>query len=356
MFVISFKKGVQSKPENLGIDLKTTQVEPLGIINGFAAKLNVRYAFELADRDDVLQVWYLHPNDASLYVNTLAAINYNVNTLPLPAPLNISLGIDSKRWVKKPHLDAPMQRATRAAAKAGLLPVVAIGNSHGGNAATNGWINPWSYPEWVISVGAWDSGDNKVAGFSTRGDPKRPETWPDVIADGVDIIGPWPTNLTKSPGRKKRDETNAHFINTVAKKDWHLYTLESGTSMSTALTSKAAGQIVFFLSNLIAQNPPQGNKPIFTLTAPPERITLFDELKPRLTGTATQQSDGSTVYSYNVDLPWKMVKQLLIDTAIPVPGALPYEAGAGRVDINYINQQFGQFGVPTPKIAMSKVK
>lgn len=355
-FVVRFAEGVASSPERLGLAAGGAAVRRLDLINGVAVKMPVARAFELAEEPDIRQVWYLHPDLADLYVNTIAALDYNVRTLPLPSIANLSIGPMPRFWEETPHEDAPVHAATRAAAEAGLIPVIAVGNSGRPDGSFDGWINPWTYPEWVIGVGAYDAARGVVADFSSRGDPARPDTWPDVVADGVDVIGPFPTNLTKSKERRERDESNARFREQVPREKWDLYTLESGTSQATAITSRAAAQILHFLKEMISRtDQPASGKPIFSLTATPDRVGGYHRSKQRLTGTATVLADGSVVYEYALDVPWKMVKQLLIDAALPLPDAGPHVAGAGLVDPGYIREQFGQFGVVDIEIAPSKV-
>ena len=354
-FIVRVSSGSKPNPAQLGIDIKDPSFISLEIINAFAVKSRVKRAFELAEQQQVEQVWYLHPDQANLYINTIAALTYNVNNLPLPNLVNLSIGPQAAFWVKKPNVEEPIQLATRTAAEKGLVPIVAIGNSNSGASDSKGWINPWSYPEWVIAVGAWNSNTGKVADFSSRGDPNDPESWPDVVADGVDVIGPFPTNKTKSIERAQRDKSNPHFRKRIAKENWPKYTLESGTSQAAAVVSGAAAQILFFLKNIIANHSNPGTEPLFSLTAEPERISDFDLQHIRLTGRAIPQPDGSVIYEYPIDLPWKMVKQLLIDTAIPIESSTPYEVGAGLIDQSYINEQFGQYGIVKPKIFPSKV-
>ncbi len=352
VFVVRIRDGQEILPERFGIEERVT---PLEVINGFAAKMRVAQAFRLAEVDNVAQVWYLHPDLASLYVNTLKALQYNLITLPLPNLVNLSIGPQPRFWFRQSDVDSPMQHATRVAAAQGLIPLVAIGNSNTADQSAVGWINPWSYPKWVISVGAWDASTGSVADFSSRGDPAHSDTWPDVVADGVDVIGPFPTNIEKSPQRKEKDESNLRFRQRVPETQWDEFTLESGTSQATAVASAGAAQVLHFLTRIIEEHQPAPGKAFFSLTAAADRISEYDRQVPRLTGRAVSQADGSVVYEYSLDAPWKMVKQLLIDTAVPVPGAAPNEVGAGLVDIDYIKEQFGQFGVVQPKYFPTKV-
>ena len=355
-FVVRFADNVEPTLKGLGIGQVLEPAKFLKLINGLATKLLVKHAFKIAAEPHVLQVWYLHPDLADLYVNTIAALDYNIRTLPLPNLVNLSIGPQTRFWRNSPDMDAPIHAATRASANAGLIPIIAIGNSGAAGGRSNGWINPWCYPVWVICVGAYDASKGKVAAFSSRGDPKDRESWPDVVAHGVDVIGPYPRHLKKSPERRQRDESNAQFQRVVPRDKWYLYTIESGTSQAAAATSGAAAQILHFLKKLAQTNGgTQTGQPLFSLTATHDRITHYDRAKQRLTGTAIEDANGSVVYEYVPDYPWKMVKQLLLDTAIPLPNEPAHVVGAGLVDRQNINRQFGRFGIANPKVVSSKV-
>lgn len=354
-FIVRFVDPIATASPIQGLDPTGPNVTALGLINGIAVTLEVSRAFELAEQPGVVQVWYLHPELAPLYIRTIQALDYNVRTLPLPSLVNLSIGPMTKFWASEPYKDEPMHAATQAAAEAGLIPVIAIGNNPRAEAMP-GWINPWCWPEWVICVGAYDPANNGVADFSARGAPDRPDSWPDVVADGIDVIGPYPANKAKSAQRKRYDEANARFRELIPREKWDVYTLESGTSQATALVSAAAAQILHFLKGLIADTSSSATgRPLFSLTASPERVGASVAARPRLTGTAMVQADGSVIYEYPLDLPWKMVKQLLVDTALPLDGAKPYEVGAGLVNNAYVQQQFGQFGLVEIKVFPSKV-
>ncbi|MGC4074329.1 MAG: S8 family serine peptidase [Nibricoccus sp.] len=335
-------------------DTDPAGVTDLPLIGGASLPLQVSTALALADRPEVLQVWYLHPELAPFYLRVMTALQYNVKTLEPPALVNLSIGPPPRFWPRKPEPDDPMHAATRAAADAGFIPVMAIGNAGEGPGDRSGLVNPWCIPPWVIAVGAYDGAAGRVAAFSSHGDPANPDTWPDVVAQGVDVIGPFPTNLTKSDQRRRYDESNAAFRAQVAPEKWPLYTLESGTSQAAANVTGAAAQVLHFLSETIRQS--QGTSgDLFQLTAPPDRINPTATALPRLTGTVKRMDDGSMVYTYKMDQPWKMVKQLLRDTAISLPGVPPAQGGAGLIDRALINQQFGAHGLAKPMILPSKV-
>ena len=247
-----------------------------------------------------------------------------------------------------------MHAATRAAADAGLIPIMAIGNAGEGPGDRAGLVNPWCLPPWVIAVGAYDGAANRVAAFSSRGREDDPRTWPDVVAQGVDVIGPFPTHLTKSAQRRCRDESNTIFRTQIPPEKWPRYTLESGTSQAAANACGAADQVLHFLTETLRRTRTTTG-PLFQLTASPERADPVITPIPRLTGTAERWADGRTVFVYRKDQPWKMVAQIMRDVAIPLPGVSPAVAGTGLIDRALINQQFGAHGLVHARISSSKV-
>ena len=355
-FIVRFNDGIVPSLAQFGISEKSEITKPLFLINGLAAIITSQKAFEISEDPNIRQVWYLHPNLSNLYVKIIEALDSHVRTLPLPNLVNLSIGPQVRFWRQSPEINTPMNAATRAAAEAGLIPIVAIGNISGTGDQVNGYISPWCYPEWVICVGAYDQVKGEIPGFSARGDPNDSESWPDVVAHGVDVIGPYPSNLVKSQVRSSRDESNVMFTRVVPRDKWNLYTLASGTSQAAANVTGAATQVLHFLRYLIQDGTnTQAEQPLFSLTASRDWDTQYDRVVERLTGTARKQPDGSIVYEYPLDLPWKMVKQLILDTAIPLTNEHVHAVGAGLVDRNYINQQFGQYGIAKPEIVPSRV-
>jgi len=243
-------------------------------------------------------------------------------------------------------------RALQAVASLGALSILAIGNE---GARAPGYVNPWSASPWVMSVGAWDHRDNKVWNKSSTGNREEPHTWPDVVAHGVDVISAMTGARSKTPSERAYDEGHTRFKTVVAREDWDRFTMSSGTSMAAAQVSNAASQVAHFLTHLIRDTQPSEGAPMFSIPVGPERINAHDEFATRLTGTAIPLEDGGVEYTYTFDLPWKMIKQILIDTALPVPEAPPWEAGAGIVDPAYVRAQFGKYGTVETEILPLKV-
>lgn len=352
-FVVTFRNGAVPDMALPEVAAVAKDAVPLDLVNGYAVSMRVSDAFSLAKRDGVDWVWYLHPEEAPGAIRVLQGLDYTVRTMPLPNLANLSLGPPSSFYQTTPDHDAPVPRAIEAAAARGLITIVAVGNT---GASAPGFVNPWSTAPYVISVGAWDHRTGKVWTDSSTASPDQREAWPDVVAPGVDVIGPWTSARPKPEERRVYDEGNARFREQVPKEDWDKYTMMTGTSQAAAVVSGAAAQVLRYLKGFIEEHGRSAGDSLFSLEAGPERISAYDGAVPRLTGTAKPTDDGGMVYEYWLDAPWKLVKQIIVDTAVPVADADPWQAGAGLVDPNYVRAQFGAYGVEPPKLLPVKVQ
>lgn len=349
-FVISLQADAQRDQVMLMDEITAQNVVELPILNGFVATLQVEEAFKLADIEGIEWIWYLHPDEADLTRNVVQHLSLALDKGALIA--NMSLGPPSGLYRTELDFDAPVPRTTLAFARQGRLAVAAIGNT---GSTAPGSVNPWSTPPWVLSVGAWDHRSSKVWEHSSTGDPQAPHTWPDVIASGVNVIGPMTSTREKTAEERAFDEGNARFRKAVPKEVWGKYTLRSGSNMAASQVSNAAGQVAFFLTEIIKERDPEHGDRLFSITVGPERITAHDIAIARLTGRATSTADGGMEYTYWMDQPWKMIKQILVDTALPVADARPWEAGAGLVDPDYIRTEFGKYGISKPQLMAATI-
>lgn len=165
--------------------------------------------------------------------------------------------------------DDPINVATRALYDRGIVVVFAAGNS-GPSPDT---LNPYAVAPWVIGVAA-ASKEGDLADFSSRGVPGDDLYRPTVTAPGVAIV----SARTKTVGitaLAAADDSSGIPPDLIP-----FYTAMSGTSMAAP---HVAGVVALML-----------------------------EANPRL--------DPETV------------KEILINTARPMGGRLPYEVGAGLVD------------------------
>ncbi len=353
-FIVTPEPG--ASPALAPVIAATGGAAPLPLLGGWAVETEVRIAAGLADLPGVAGVWYLHPDLADVYVGIIGALGrLTLPDRPKPAVANISLGPPARLMPMRIWPDEPMSRATENAARQGVVPVLAVGNFGAPDGTRDGWVNPWSLPEWVISVGAGSEDGRTLWDRSSRGDPADPETWPDVIAHGVDSIGAWPTGVEKSAARRARDESHPVFLARVPPEQRGLYTIDTGTSFAAPVVTGAASQIAHFVQGAIARaGAREPGARLFELTM--TRAKWERSLRrPRLTGGMVDGRGGEVVVRYGIDTPWRLIKQLLIDTAIDMPGYAMHEVGAGFVSRSLVDAQFGAFGLVQPAVTGEKV-
>lgn len=157
---------------------------------------------------------------------------------------------------------------------------------------------------------------------SARGLASEPKTWPDMVANGIDVISTWPTNIPKPENRRRDDEANPVFQKSVPKDQWPHFSIESGTSQATAQVSRASAQIIAYVRNAAQQKGQvQAGDKLFSITVPRDRLAATGKRGPRLTGELHPIAGSTdTEIIYRLVQPWRLVKQLLMDTAVPMPG------------------------------------
>jgi len=94
----------------------------------------------------------------------------------------ISMSLGGEAESDKPD-DDPYYSVMQKVVEAGIIPVIAAGNSGPDENTMNA---PGDMPQ-VLTVGAYDPIDGKIADFSSRGPTNWDDVKPDVIAPGVDI-------------------------------------------------------------------------------------------------------------------------------------------------------------------------
>lgn len=322
-------------------------------IRAVAVATRVRALETLCLDPELEQIWYLHPAVDDVYVKTLLGVDHAIRTVPPPGVINLSLGppIDALPLPGDP--EEPMNVATKAAADRGLLAVFAIGNIP--DFGQSPGPNPWCEPEWVVCVGAAHTDGQTLWKGSVVGERDVPETWPDVVAKGVDVISLWPSNIVKPVVRKRRDEADPVFRQTVPEDSWDLYTMMSGTSQAAAQVSRGASQVMYFVRMLAEDREVQPGGRAFALDVPSDHPSVAPGAS-RLTGEIVRRTSDSVEVEYRLVEPWKLVKQLLMDTAIPMPAYGQHEVGHGFVYPDYLDQQFGAYGVVDRSILPIKVQ
>lgn len=330
------------------------RIVPLGFIDGVAAPMRVGDAASLAVHPDVTQVWYLHPRLAPLYVHIIMGLSYGVTTADLPAIASMSLGPPPDLMPLSGHDDEPMHAATRRAAEAGFLPVMAIGNYGRDDGSNDGIVNPWARPPWVVAVGASHGDGTTLWSGSARGLDSDRCTWPDLVAEGVDSIGPWAASRPKPPSRHRRDLSIPAFIAGVPEAERNIRTIGSGTSFAVPRVSAAAAHIIHFVQ-AAGRAARHGQERLFALEIPRARFENAAHAAPRLAGAVTGETAGHVEVTYGLAPPWRLVKQLLIDCALPMPGYTPAQVGAGYLSPELVAEQFGRYGRSRPRIMGIKV-
>ena len=320
-------------------------------LNAIAVEAKGETLSAIRSQDNIEEIWILPNQVAITYIRIMKSIERHMQ-LPPPSVVNISISPSADTMPLYGNLDEPMSRITKISAEKGHIPVLAAGNYYADvfGEDNKGFISPWGYPPWVICVAAVDETGIEIYSRSARGEPNDPLTWPDVSGDGIDVIGPYPTYLEKSQSRKERDETSDKFTNRIPKKDWDIYTLESGTSQATGHVSGALAQVLHFL-----QKTEESGHDIFYVEYTAEQLERVKRLThKRLIGEISEIDNGYVIH-YPTKPYWAIAKQLLIDTSIEIPNAKGFETGAGFVNKSNINANFGIFGLVDIKIQPHEV-
>jgi hypothetical protein len=233
-----------------------TEASPVGV----APKVNLMVARAL------------DTNGAGAYSDVITAIEWIINNRETynVRVLNLSLYAP----VAGPYWADPLNQAVMRAWQAGIVVVVAAGNS--GPAA--GTITVPGNVPYVITVGALTSGrytksrSDELARYSSRGPTESAFVKPDVLVPATRTIAPMPNTSTLAhiveAGRIKEEATVDYGIGTPSS---HKYYQLSGTSM-------AAAQVSGIVALMLQANPDLPN----------------DQIKYRLLATARPAIDPTT--------------------------------------------------------------
>ena len=328
----------------------------LPLIDGWALELPVSRAHSLSQRSDVRQVWYLRPDEAPIYISVIENLSNTVRNDRGPIVVNLSIGPPASSYSRTPDPYHPVHLATRRAAEAGIILVIAAGNFGRKDGKADGLINPWCLPEWVICVGAARRDGNGLWDQSSRGLPDDPDTWPDFVAPGTDqIVSRGADRTPKTWLERRRDESNPVFRESVPREEWDTYTIVSGTSFAAPHVAYSAGHILRYMIMKTRQNtlrllegasvPGASISPYLKLSIPRYHLEITSRGKPRLAGTIIDQGEESVSIVYEVDHGWKTIKQILRDIAIPMPNYDPHQVGSGLVSRYLIEEVLDEFGV-----------
>lgn len=168
----------------------------------------------------------------------------------------------------------PLNVASKAAHDAGIVVVFAAGNDgqDSGNV-----FNRYAYPDWVVSVGG-STKNGTLGSFSSRGDADHHA---DLVAPGEFIASTMAkTGIVGVPNQSPFDFTDPLAPRVIAPEHMPYYTVKIGTSMAA----------------------------------------------PHVAGTVALMLEA------NPDLTPDEVRQILIDTASPMPGCPAIDCGAGHLN------------------------
>lgn len=201
-----------------------------GLVAGDGTKAGGVYR-GAAPEADIIGVKVLDGNGGGSMANVIRGIQwcienkdkYNIKVM------NLSLGAAANQKEK----DDLVALAVNRALEAGIVPVIAAGNSGPGRQT----IGTPAISREVLTVGAYDDkntathGDDTMAFFSSRGPTTRDKNIkPDIAAPGVNMVS------LRSPG-SAIDRANVMHLGDY-------YVLLSGTSMATPVVAGIAADVV----------------------------------------------------------------------------------------------------------------
>lgn len=196
------------------------------------------------------------------------------------------------------HEKEAMNIATRILTERGIVVVIAAGN-YGDRG--NNTLNPWSVAPWVIGVGATYPDGKRLWESSSRGIPNDLLYHPTVVASGVDIVS------ARSP------EGIYEAVDPQGR-----YTIASGTSFATPQISGISARTIQFIREGLAISP---------------SISEWWHL--------TESKFGVKVCPI-VSSP-DVIKRMIEDMAIEMPGYERHEVGVGFVNNDIATKYFESF-------------
>lgn len=320
----------------------------LPLINGYAAKANAKGLEGLGQIQSVAAVWVIPEPLFADSVRIIKGIDYVVRTVPDPMAINISLGPPAAMLPMPYREQEPINLAIKKAAEAGKLVVMSAGN----DGPRNDTLNPWCLSPWVVCVGAATADGSKLWEKSSRGRPGDPVYRPSVVAPGVDVITTHPPDIPKTPDMLAA-EKRIGFEKQVPADKRHLFTVVGGSSFAAMHVSDAAAQVFFYLASARDDLAAKGEKDskkiavIYTHRLLKDRDALVRTR--RLIGEVKDFEDNFlAIYPARPDP--LIVKQILLDAALPMAGYGEHEIGSGFLHQDMINRLFGQYGLVKPKI------
>ena len=321
----------------------------LPLIGGLTLRCSYRQALDLARLEGVALLWAYDRDLYGQVVGAIAGLGYALRNGARVASLSMGPP-KAVAQLMRPDPQEPLTLATRAAVRAGMVVVVAIGNY----GPEEGVVNPWC-ADWTINVGASDTEGTALAPFSARGLPGATDG-PTLVAPGLDVVTTHPPGLPKTPQQLARESAAPVFFDPTPPALRAHRTVVSGTSFATPQVAAMAARIAWCFDTQY-QRMQDGAGPDF-LALPVAAPPGLGAQRPRLAGIAPDRLfPGHAVYrlaSFHGAMRAATVKQVLIDLARPVPGRLPHEVGAGFVSPAIIEAALAGFAPPPPRIMAVK--
>lgn len=300
----------------------------------------------LVESPQVRSVWVIHDELGARYGAILRGMAYSIENLPPGSAANMSLGPPVGLEGSIFDLEEPVHQLSRLGAEEGISFVFSAGNQ----GPEDNTLNPWGLADWAISVGAATSDGKELWAGSSRGVEGSRRFRPTVVAPGVDVIVTHPEGIPKTADQKAA-EARVGFRHRVPKEEWNRKTVATGTSMAAAEVSRYVALLLHFLREEVRIRAEADAQMILELGFPKDH-----PLDPnRLIGTIRDEADYR-VAAYPLSRPDpRLVKQLLMDVAVPMPGYSAHEVGAGFVSYEVVFQHFGKHGDPGAKLMPVKV-
>jgi len=330
--------------------------ETLNLIHGIAIAATGNNLLTLSGSDAVESIWYIDEVMYDAYVRIIKSLEDFIQKTPASAVVNISIGPPAQLLPLAFDPEEPMNVATRIAAENNKVVIFAAGNEGPGEDT----LNPWCVAPWVICVGASSKDGTQLAPFSSRGRRTDPLYRPTVVAPGIDILTAHPLNIPKTDAQREAEE-RTDFKRLIPPEKQPYYTVVSGTSFAAPHASRIAAQIIHFLVSLLEELKRQrgGNlptNPTFAQIYTHNQAGKVDDrvTSRRLVGTFKDFDRVRTVI-YPIEPSPTVIKQIIMDMAIGMPGYEPHEVGAGFVVPELAEHYFGKYGIVDPRLYSYKV-
>ncbi len=259
--------------------------------------------------------------------------------------VNLSLG------PREPHPfeeGDPMNLMTKRAVEHGILVVVAAGNS----GPKNNTLNPWSVAPWVIGVGA--AVDEKtLSDYSSRGDPKDPRYCLSVVASGACLEGREGTSFA-APRVSSIACVCIEFIESLHDHvEYPTSSLVNGNQISAVVIDspvdlakmprkKVLNLHVELIKSVVDPTTITFESPVDCVS----RLRLLShETREKLSKILTFLRNRGIPYSFEATP--KILKKMITSMAVPIPGKMQHEIGAGFVGRETETNYLRAFGAKT---------